>query len=144
MGYEAGAYQLAFMIQLHTSMANTSTANQIIVETNRGPSIAGRRITIYAIMDLLKSKQDSEFIKKYLRLSDEELNAAVEYIEQHKDQVEKHYAEIVRRSEERRAHYEKVYLGRLHYAHLSLEERIKRMREDAIKGQKQNRLRCPS
>jgi uncharacterized protein (DUF433 family) len=103
----------------------------MIVETGRGPSIAGRRITVYIILDHLQSGVDREFIKEHLVLSDEELDAAIEYIEAHRDAIERDYAEIRRRSDERREHYEQLYRERSRLdPNLPLQQRVALMRRD--------------
>lgn len=103
----------------------------MIVETSRGPSLADRRTTIYVILDHLKNGCDREFIKAHLLLSDEQLDAALAYIEQHREQVERDYGEILRRSDERRERYEKLFHERSPHAQgVPLEERVKRMRHE--------------
>jgi uncharacterized protein (DUF433 family) len=97
-------------------MINTATiepsvsapANALIVETSRGPSIAGRGITVFAIMDYLKAGLDRELIKQSFLISDEQLDAALQYIADHREEVEREYEEIVRYSEELRARYEPI------------------------------------
>ena len=111
-------------------MHTTTTTIPLIVETSRGPCIAGRRLTIYVIYEHLQSDLEREFIKKHLLLSDEQLDAAIAYIAHHKDRVEKTYAEIVRQSEERQVYYEQIYRGRSRFpADLSPEERAVRLRQ---------------
>lgn len=111
-------------------MCATTTTTPLIVETGRGPCIAGRRLTVYAIHEHLQSGLERAFIKKHLRLSDAQLDAAVEYIAQHKDKIDREYAEIVRRSEERQAHYEQIYRERSRFpADLPLEERAVALRQ---------------
>jgi uncharacterized protein (DUF433 family) len=114
-------------------MTNQSTALPLIVESSRGPSVAGRRTTVYVILEHLKGGLDKEFIKEHLSLSDEQLDAALDYIEQHRDEVEREYMEIVRLSEENRAYYETLYLKRSRFAGLSVEERAEKMRQDLVK-----------
>lgn len=116
-------------------MSQVSTTTPLIVETNRGPCIAGKRTTIYVILEHLRSRLERELIKEHLSLSDEQLDAALEYIEQHRDEVERDYAEIVRRSEKNREHYEKLYRERSRYANLPVEERAAQMRRDLIHKQ---------
>jgi len=84
-------------------------ATPLIIETERGPCIAGRRTTIYSIYEQLQSGLDREGIKQHLRLSEAQLDAAMAYIAQHKEAIEREYTEIVRRSEARQAYYEQVY-----------------------------------
>src|SRR2546426_7880156 len=90
------------------TMSTSSTKTPLIVETRRGPCIAGTRITVFSVMDYLKGERSRDFIKHVMGISDEQLDAVLDYIALHKEAVEREYADIVRRSEERRAHYEKV------------------------------------
>lgn len=111
-------------------MHATTTETPLIVETSRGPCIAGRRLTVYVIYEHLQSSLDREFIKKHLFLSDAQLDVAIEYIARHKDEIASDYAEIVRQSEERQAHYEQIYRQRSRFpADLSLEERAIMLRQ---------------
>lgn len=80
----------------------------LIEETPRGPSIAGTRITIYSVMDYLKGDWDRDFIKRAMAITDEQLDAVLEYIAQHKEEVERNYQRILRRSDELRARYKKI------------------------------------
>ena len=111
-------------------MHATTTETPLIVETSRGPCIAGRRLTVYVIYEHLQSSLDREFIKQHLCLSDTQLDAAIEYIARHKDKIAKDYAEIMRQSEERQAHYEQIYRQRSRFpADLSPEERATMLRQ---------------
>lgn len=85
---------------------SATAINSLIVETPRGPSIAGTRITVYAVMDYLKGDWSRHFTKQMLGITDEQLDAVLEYIAQHREEVERDYAEILRRAEELRARYE--------------------------------------
>ena len=82
------------------------TKTSLIVETPRGPSLVGTRITVYSVMDYIKDGRSRAYIRQIMNLTNEQLDAVYEYIEQHKEQVEKDYARIVARSEEMRAYYE--------------------------------------
>jgi len=54
----------------------------------------------------------------------------LEYIERHKEQFLRDYAEIVRVSEERRAHYDKLFWERSRFTpDTSMEERVAVMRQ---------------
>jgi uncharacterized protein (DUF433 family) len=83
-----------------------TTKTSLIVETPRGPSLVGTRITVYSVMDYIKGGWSRLFILKIMGLTDEQLDAVYEYIEQHKEEVERDYARIVARAEEERAYYE--------------------------------------
>ncbi|MBI3757897.1 MAG: DUF433 domain-containing protein [Deltaproteobacteria bacterium] len=112
-------------------MSHMTTTTPLIIETDRGPCISGRRTTVYVILDHLNSGCDREFIKEHLLLSDQQLDAAVDYIQLHREEVERDYAHILRRTEERKTHYEKLYRERAPYdPNLPMEERVMRMRRD--------------
>lgn len=96
-------------------MSAITTTNSLIVETPRGPSIAGTRITVYSVMDYLKANRSKEYILQFLRVTLEQLDAAIEYIEQHREEVEQDYRRILRRSQELREHYENVFRERSPY-----------------------------
>lgn len=71
----------------------------LVVETSRGPSLADTRITVYAIMDYLVDDLSRERIKGDFLISDEQLDAVIEYVAAHRDEVERDYQAILRRSE---------------------------------------------
>ena len=105
-------------------------AMPLIVETGRGPCIAGRRTTLYVVYQTFTATNDREFIKRHLLLSDEQLDAALAYIEQHKEQFLRDYAEIVRVSEARRAHYNQLFWERSRFApDTPTEERVAVLRQ---------------
>jgi uncharacterized protein (DUF433 family) len=102
---------------------STTTTNSLIVETPRGPSIAGTRITVYSVMDYLKGEWSRHFTRQMLGITDEQLDAVIEYIARHREDVERDYAAIVRRAEELRARYEEQNRARSPFPpDLSLEE----------------------
>ncbi|MGH9850540.1 MAG: DUF433 domain-containing protein [Blastocatellia bacterium] len=111
-------------------MSTMTAVIPLIEETPRGPSIAGTRITVYSVMDCLKLGLSRNYTKASFRISDEELDAIIEYIEQHKEQVERDYERILRRSEELQERYRKIQLERSPFPpDLPLEERKKLMIE---------------
>lgn len=83
---------------------STMTTNELIVETPRGPSIAGTRITVYSIMDFFKNNRSKEYILQRMpMITAEQLDAVYDYVEQHRAEVEQDYARILRRSAEAQA-----------------------------------------
>lgn len=117
-------------------MSATISTTPLIVETGRGPCIAGRRTTVYVIYEHLQSGLDREVIKKHLLLSDAQLDAAIAYIAQNKNKIEKDYAEIVRRSEDSQEYYEQLYRGRSRFpANMPMEERAIILRQILSKKQ---------
>jgi len=63
-------------------------------------------------MDFLKSGESRERIKQLLLISDDQLDAVLEYLDAHKSTIEKEYSEIVRRSEIRKEMYERIFRER--------------------------------
>jgi len=63
-------------------------------------------------MDYLRGDWDRDFVKRVMAITDEQLDAVLEYIAQHKEEVERNYQRILRRSEELRARYKKLQMER--------------------------------
>jgi uncharacterized protein (DUF433 family) len=90
-------------------MSETTNANPLIVETPRGPSIAGTRVTVYSVMDFFKKNRSREYILRRMpMITAEQLDAVYDYVEQHREEVELAYERILRRSEEARAESERI------------------------------------
>ena len=69
-----------------------------IVNYGRGPQIAGSRITVYDVMDYLGDPDwNRESIALLFRLSSADIQAAIDYIEAHREEVEAAYQRILDR-----------------------------------------------
>lgn len=77
-----------------------------IVETGRGLTIAGTRITLYDVMDYLKADWPPKLIRDWLNLTDEQISAAMAYIAAHREAVEAEYQQVVEQAEANRAYWE--------------------------------------
>ena len=86
-----------------TTITNEQTA---IIRTERGLSIAGTRITIYDIMDYVTAQYPPKFIRGLFDLTEEQINAALAYIEANRDTVEAEYQMVLKEAEELRLYYE--------------------------------------
>lgn len=86
-----------------TLASNEQTA---ITRTERGLTIAGTRITLYDVMDYVTSQYPPKFISVMLSLTDEQVNAALSYIEAHRAEVEEEYQLVLKEAEELRQYYE--------------------------------------
>ncbi len=86
----------------------TSASNQkaAIARTERGLTIAGTRITLYDVMDYVTQQYPPKFIRAMLNLTDEQINAALSYIETHRQEVEAEYQLVLKEAEELRQYYE--------------------------------------
>jgi uncharacterized protein (DUF433 family) len=77
-----------------------------VVRTSRGLSIAGRRLTLYSIMDYLRAGWPPHLIRDEFNLTDKQMNDVMEYITAHRDQVEQEYQAVLRQAEENRRYWE--------------------------------------
>ena len=58
-----------------------------IIKTGRGPEIAGTRITVYDVIEYYKTGWHRDMIAVTLSLSSHQVEAAIRYIEEHRDEV---------------------------------------------------------
>jgi uncharacterized protein (DUF433 family) len=69
----------------------------LLVDRGRGPEIAGTRITIYDILDYTNQNWHHTAIAAWLHISSPQVRAAIQYIEEHKDEVMANYQEMLER-----------------------------------------------
>ncbi len=74
--------------------------SQIIINRGRGPEIAGTRITVYDVLDYSTKGYHPTFIASLFRVSSEQVLAALEYIDSHKDEVMTEYRQMLARDAE--------------------------------------------
>ncbi|MEL7035642.1 MAG: DUF433 domain-containing protein [Cyanobacteria bacterium J06592_8] len=86
----------------------TSGVNQqsLIIRTERGLTIAGTRITLYDVMDYVTAQYPPKFIQGLFSLTEEQINAALDYIENNRAKVEAEYQQVLKETEELRQYYE--------------------------------------
>ena len=110
-------------------MSTMTAVIPLIEETPRGPYVAGTRISIYAVMDYIKANRSKEYILEKLPILNlAQLDAVYDYIEQHKEEVERGYEAMVRRCAELEARYRKVQAERSPFPpEIPLEERTRLM-----------------
>ena len=76
-----------------------------IIQTERGLTIAGTRITLYDVMDYVAAQYPPKFIQGLFELTDAQIEAAIRYIEAHRVEVEAEYQQILKEAEELRQYY---------------------------------------
>jgi uncharacterized protein (DUF433 family) len=84
-----------------------------IIRTERGLTISGTRITLYDVMDYLKSQYPAKFIRSLFDLTEEQISTALAYIEQNRDAVEAEYELVLQQAEENRKYWEERNQNRL-------------------------------
>lgn len=77
-----------------------------VVRTGRGLSVAGTRITLYAIMDFIKEDYPPKLIRHKFNLTEQQMTDVLAYIDEHREQVEAEYQQVVAEGEERRRYHE--------------------------------------
>jgi uncharacterized protein (DUF433 family) len=87
-------------------MTEIVTPSSTVVRTSRGLSIAGRRLTLYSIMDYLRAGWPPHLIRDEFNLTDKQMNDVMEYITAHRDQVEQEYQAVLQQAEENRRYWE--------------------------------------
>ncbi|WP_333109494.1 MULTISPECIES: DUF433 domain-containing protein [unclassified Microcoleus] len=79
-----------------TSIPNEQTS---IIRTERGLAIADARITIYDIMDYVTAQYPPKLIGGLFELTQEQINAALAYIEANRADVEAEYQMVLKEAE---------------------------------------------
>lgn len=77
-----------------------------IVRTERGLTIAGTRITLYDVMDYVTAQYPPKFIRGLFDLTEAQIDAALTYIDDHREEVEAEYQQVLQEAEELRQYYE--------------------------------------
>jgi uncharacterized protein (DUF433 family) len=97
-----------------------------IIDRGRGPEIAGTRITVYDVLDYHKSGMHRDLIAGILDLSSEQVEVAIRYIEENRDEVMADYQEMLAR--DARGNPPELQ-AKLVAAHARLQARLRELRE---------------
>lgn len=87
-------------------MSPISNDQSVIIRTERGLTIAGTRITLYDVMDYVTAQYPPKFVRAMLSLTDEQIDAALSYIQTHRVAVEAEYQTILQEAEELQQYWE--------------------------------------
>ena len=99
-------------------MPSVSPHQPNIIRTERGLTIAGTRITLYDVMDYVTAHYPPKFIRALFDLTEDQINAALSYIEANRPEVEAEYLLVLKQSEENRQYWEER--SREHFARASV------------------------
>ncbi|NEQ71230.1 MAG: DUF433 domain-containing protein [Symploca sp. SIO1B1] len=77
-----------------------------VIRTQRGLSVSGTRITLYQIMACLQANLSPELIRDRFKLSIQQMNDVLKYINQNRDEVETEYQKILEQAETNRQYWE--------------------------------------
>lgn len=87
-------------------MTLASHGKSEIIRTDRGLTISGTRITLYDVMDYVMAQYPAKFIRTMLSLTDEQIDAALSYIQVHRVAVEAEYQTVLQEAEDLRRYWE--------------------------------------
>ena len=68
-----------------------------IIDRGRGPEISGTRITVYDVLDYIQEGWRYDQIAGLFRLPPDDIQTAIQFIEDHKEEVMAAYREILER-----------------------------------------------
>ncbi len=94
-------------------MPLASSSQSAIVLTDHGLTIAGTRITLYDVMDHLAAGWTPKLIANWLPLTEEQINAALSYIDANRSEVEADYQTGLQETQARRKYWEEKNHERL-------------------------------
>lgn len=83
-----------------------TTAENTVIRTSRGLSVAGTRITLYIIMDYIKAGWTPKLIRDRLNLTEKQISDVTEYIGTHREEVEEEYQLVLKQAGEIRQYWE--------------------------------------
>ncbi len=98
-------------------MTSAPSQKPTIIRTERGLTISGTRITLYDVMDYVIAQYPAKFICSLFDLTDEQINAALSYIEANRAEVEAEYQAVLKQAEENRQYWEER--NREHFARVA-------------------------
>jgi uncharacterized protein (DUF433 family) len=87
-------------------MISVSSEPSSIIRTERGLTIAGTRITLYDVMDHLAAGWTPKLILNWLPLTEEQINAALSYIDFNRAEVEAEYQAVLQATQDAREYWE--------------------------------------
>lgn len=97
-------------VRVMTSVFNGQSG---IIRTERGLTIAGTRITVYDVMEHLAAGWTPKLILNWLPLTQEQLDAAISYINANRSEVEAEYQTVLQETQEIRKYWEEKNCDRL-------------------------------
>ena len=108
-------------------------SKESIIYNNRNdtPAIRGTRLTVYSIMDFYFDGETSEAIAEFFRITPEEAQAAIEYINGHMAALMPHYQKMLERNRQGNSPEVEALLAKSHENLLRLKAEFDRKRAEA-------------
>lgn len=121
-------------------MATTMNGHPTIIRTERGLSVAGTRITLYTILEYLHADWPPKLIQQWLDLSEQQWAGVLVYLDEHREEVEQEYQQVLRQADTLRTYWEKRlqdHLAQQMKKPLTAEQAILRAKFQTWKTQRQ-------
>jgi uncharacterized protein (DUF433 family) len=87
-------------------MASSTNGQSTVVRTSRGLSIAGTRITLYALLDYLHADWPPKLVQDWFNLTDQQMADVLTYLAEHRDAVEHEYQQVLQQADANRQYWE--------------------------------------
>jgi len=87
-------------------MAASTNGQSTVVRTSRGLSVAGTRITLYALLDYLHADWPPKLVQNWFNLTDQQMADVLTYLAEHRDAVEREYQQVLQQAEANRQYWE--------------------------------------
>lgn len=87
-------------------MTDDTDRQPTVIRNSRGLSIAGTRITLYDVMDYVTASWPPKLIRDWLDLTDTQIADVMQYISEHRAEVEAEYRQVLKDAEEERRYWE--------------------------------------
>lgn len=97
-----------------------------IINRGRGPEIAGTRIAVYDVLDYVQAGWHAAQIVGLFRLTPEEIHAALQYIDAHREEVMRQYQQILARHQH--AQYAPAVVAKLARNRQKLQQKLAEIR----------------
>ena len=121
-------------------MTNGVNGQATVVRTSRGLSVAGTRITLYTILDYLHADWPPKLIQQWLDLSAAQMADVLDYLAQHREEVEREYQQVMQQAEQTRRYWDvqlQEHLAQRSGQPLTAEQAELRAKFDAWKAHRQ-------
>lgn len=109
-----------------------------VIRTERGLTIAGTRITLYDVMDYVTAQYPPRFIRAMLSLTDEQIDAALSYIQMHRVAVEAEYQTVLQEAKELQQYWEEQNRSYIIRSLQNVQSLVQRQLELNFRQQKPN------
>ena len=113
--------------------------NRTVIQTERGLTVKGSRLTLYDILGAMKKGESLKNIRDIYELTDEEMLDVLDYIRIHQEEVEKEYQEVLESAERNRKYWEdrnRELMGKTYQQREMIRAKLREWREQYHAGNK--------